>query len=104
MKLIQIIDRISYIAFANFFLFMITSIVIGGDALSGFVKDGEYFVSDHGEYAQVDIFTWYLSRTLGLGALVFIPLALTLKFSHYLYRLIRRIYELIRKKFRNSET
>lgn len=96
MKPIQIIDRISYIAFANFFLFMIMSIVIGGDALSSFAKDGEYFVSDHGKYTQVDIFTWYLSRTLGLGVLVFIPLAITLKFSQCLYRLIRRICELIR--------
>lgn len=72
------------------------SIVIGGDALSGFAKDGEYFVSDHGKYTQIDIITWYLSRTLGLGTLVFIPLAITLKFSYYLYRLFRRIYELIR--------
>ncbi len=96
MKPIQIIDRIVYIAFANFLLFMIMSIVIGGDALSGFVKEGEYFVSDNGKYTQVDIFTWYLSRTLGLGALVFIPVAITLKGSQYLYRLFRRICELIR--------
>lgn len=96
MKLIQIIDRIGYIAFANFLLFMIMSIVVGGDSLNGFEKDGEYFVSDHGKYTQVDIFTWYLSRTLGLGALVFIPLAITLKFGYYLYRLLRRICEMIR--------
>lgn len=96
MKPLQIIGRIGYIAFANFLLFMIMSIVVGGDALNGFKKDGEYFISDHGKYTQVDIFTWYLSRTLGLGALVFTPLAVTLKLSHYLYRLLRRIYELIR--------
>lgn len=96
MKLIQIIDRINYIAFANFLLFMIMNIIVGGDALNGFEKDGEYFVSDQGKYTQVDIFTWYLSRTLGLGALVFIPVAIALKFSQCLYRLIRRICELIR--------
>ncbi len=96
MKPIQIIDRVGYIAFANFLLFMIISIIVGGDALNGFEKDGEYFVSDQGKYTEVDIFTWYLSRTLGLGALVFIPLAITLKLSHYLYSLLRRIYELIR--------
>lgn len=96
MKPIQIIDRIVYIAFVNLLLFMIMSIVIGGDALSGFAKDGEYFVSDDGKYTQVDIFTWYLSRTLGLGALVFIPVAITLKFGYYLYRLLRRICEMIR--------
>lgn len=95
-KLIQIINRIVYIVFANFLLFMIMRIVIGGDALSGFAKDGEYFVSDDGKYTQVDIFTWYLSRTLGLGALVFIPLTITLKFSHYLYRLLKQICEMMR--------
>lgn len=74
----MIIDRIGYIAVANLVLFLIMSIFVGGDALSGYSKEGEYFVSDHGKYTQVDIFTWYLSRTLGLGALMFIPLA-TLK-------------------------
>lgn len=90
------IERIGYVGFANLVLFLIMSIFVGGDALSGYAEEGEYFVSDHGKYTQVDIFTWYLSRTLGLGAFVFIPLAITLKFSHYLYRLLRRIYELIR--------
>lgn len=96
MKLIQTINRIVYIAFANLFLFMLMGIVIGGDALSGFAKDGEYYVSDHGKYTQVDVFTWYLSRTLGLGALVFTPLAVTLKLSHYLYQLLKRICEMMR--------
>lgn len=96
MMLIQIIDRINYIAFANFLLFMIMSIIVGGDALNGFERHGEYFVCDHGKYTQVGSFTWYLNRTLGLGAFVFIALAITLKVSYCLYRLLRRIYELIR--------
>jgi Trk-type K+ transport system membrane component len=96
MKPMVIIDRIGYIGFANFILFMILSLEISGDALSGFTNNGEYYVSDHGKHTQVDVFTWYLSRTLGLGTFVFIPLAIVLKGSYYLYRLLRRICKLIR--------
>lgn len=96
MKSMKIIDRIGYIAFANFLLFMILSLEIGGDALTGFIKDGEYFVSDHGKHTQVAAFIWYLNRALGLGAFVFIPLAIILQFLYYLYRLLHRLLSFVR--------
>jgi arginine exporter protein ArgO len=43
----------SIAASINFFAFVVVAILIGGDALSGKVEAGRYFLGQHGTYTQV---------------------------------------------------
>lgn len=49
----KVVNIIGYIAAINFVLFFLLSIIIGGDALNGFIQNGEYFVVDYGRHTQV---------------------------------------------------
>ena len=39
---------------SNFFWFFTESAALGGDALNGSQRDGQYFVGAHGAYSEVD--------------------------------------------------
>ena len=41
------------ITIINFLLFFLLSLMIGGTATNGQVVEGQYYVSDHGEYREV---------------------------------------------------
>jgi hypothetical protein len=49
------------IGVANFFLFILGAIFLGGDALSGRAENGHYFVSSHGALTEVSAFAWAYS-------------------------------------------
>ena len=50
------------IAWVNFLVFWIVAVSIGGDAFSGKVVNGHYFVSNHGRLTEVSPTVWRYSR------------------------------------------
>ncbi len=64
------------VGFANFFWLLVESARLGGDALSGSVREGHYFVVSHGSTTEVDRATWEWSRVHAISLLVSHPLAL----------------------------
>jgi len=44
---------IAALAFANFLLFLTISQLIGGSAPNGMVRNGHYFLGEHGRYVEV---------------------------------------------------
>lgn len=64
------------VGFVNFFLFFAESLILGGDALNGFVRDGHYYLANHGSLTEVDQATWELSRFHATSVFVTHPLAL----------------------------
>lgn len=44
----------------NFTVYFIVAVIIGGDAVSGYVADGHYYLASHGHYTAVtrEIFTY----------------------------------------------
>ncbi len=65
LKVMRIVNYLGFSAFFVFILFFIVSLIIGGEAGNGFVKDGQYFVSEHGKITQVSVVVWYISKILG---------------------------------------
>jgi hypothetical protein len=61
------------LAVADFLLFAVVTVAIGGDAASGAVRDGHYFVSNHGVLTEVARATWLVSRVQGLTLWVLGP-------------------------------
>jgi hypothetical protein len=47
---------------ANFVVFFIVAIAIGGDAVNGCVRNGHYFVASHGRYTEVSRAIFNYSR------------------------------------------
>ena len=60
----------------NFASFMVETGRLGGDASSGYVQDGHYFVANHGRYTEVTPEQWEGSRTHLRSVFVTHPLAL----------------------------
>jgi hypothetical protein len=60
----------------NFVSFMAETQRLGGDASSGYVQDGHYFVANHGHYTEVTPDEWEGSRTHLRSVFVTHPLAL----------------------------
>jgi hypothetical protein len=50
------------VGLANFAAFFTASVAIGGDALSGRVEAGRYYVSSHGQLTEVSPEVWAYSR------------------------------------------
>jgi hypothetical protein len=51
-----------FIAFFNFAVFWIVAVCIGGDAISGKVENGRYYVANHGRYTEVSREVWTYSK------------------------------------------
>jgi hypothetical protein len=49
------------LASVNFFAFIVGSVYLGGDALSGYVRGGHYFVCAHGSCSEVSRHIWNYS-------------------------------------------
>src|SRR5262245_49833891 len=47
-----------FVAIANFLAFCIVSLIIGGEAVSGKVEDGRYYVRHRGRYTEVSQGVW----------------------------------------------
>jgi hypothetical protein len=53
------------LAAVHFALFVGTIVALGGDALTGRVEDGQYFLGNHGHFFQVGRGTWLFSAVVG---------------------------------------
>ena len=67
----------------NFFIFVFTSVYLGGDALNGHIEAGRYFLCAHGHCTEVSSSIWHYSywhswATIGSFLLVFAETALYL--------------------------
>ena len=70
-RLVLPCNAYEWFAFAcvlNFFVFMLVSMALGGDAGNGKVAHGHYFVGNHGRYDEVSkpVFTYSLVHGLSL--------------------------------------
>lgn len=54
----------------NFLWFFVESLQLGGDGLSGHIRDGHYYVSAHGVDTEVTRHEWEFSRAHALSVLV----------------------------------
>jgi hypothetical protein len=59
----------------NYFWFMGESAWLGGIALSGYQRDGECFIGNHGAYRQVACAAWQWNRLHAASVFVFTPIA-----------------------------
>jgi hypothetical protein len=69
---------------ANFFWTLSLSAQYGGGALNGFVRDGHYYLGQHGAYIQVSQATWELIRLHELGIWLGAPLVIV-SFGYLLF-------------------
>ena len=59
----------------NFFLFLVVSSVLGGDALAGKIDDGHYFLNSHGTFKEVSRFVYQYSKLHTASLFVTQPVA-----------------------------
>ncbi len=62
----------------NFFAFLASTMKIGGSAANGTVKDGHYFVGDHGKVTEVSQRAWEISLWHSKSLFLTHPLAIIL--------------------------
>jgi hypothetical protein len=56
-----VIYPVTGLAMVNFFAFVSGSVYLGGDALNGYARSGQYFVCAHGRCAEVSSAVWHYS-------------------------------------------
>ncbi len=57
---------IFYLGMLNFLLFFISSLLLGGDGLNGKIEAGHYYLGSHGDYTEVILPIYLLSRAQGI--------------------------------------
>ncbi len=76
---------LALIAVPSFVLFVVFSLIVGGDAINGFSTEERYFVSSHGNDTEVSWLTYTISWYLGtLTFVTFLPMVLLGAASHLL--------------------
>lgn len=60
-KISLIINIVIVIGILDFILLFLSSIIIGGDAVNGYIQDNTFYVGSHGEYTKVSKLIWYIS-------------------------------------------
>jgi len=63
------------LAAPNFFLFVLASLYLGGDAFNGYVQEGHYFLCAHGGCTEVSHSVWrysYWHTVTALGGILLI--------------------------------
>jgi hypothetical protein len=76
-KLLNIIGgTLFFIAFLNFTVFWIVAVSIGGDAISGRVEGGRYYLSNHGKLTEVSPRVWHYSRVHTISIWITHPLGI----------------------------
>jgi hypothetical protein len=60
--------RLWFLALVNFLVFVAVAVPLGGDALNGTVRDGHYYLMQHGRYTEVSrpVFIYSAIHTLSL--------------------------------------
>ena len=62
-----------FIALADFFVFYVVTLILGGDGLSGVEKGGHWFVSSHGRLTEVSHAAWLFTRWQAISLFVLWP-------------------------------
>jgi hypothetical protein len=70
MKAGRFLQIVVYIGLINFAIFLIIASFIGGDALSGKVQDGHYYVAYHGQFTEVSYTIFIYSKLHALSLLI----------------------------------
>jgi hypothetical protein len=65
---------VAVIATINFMAFWILGVYLGGDAISGYSRDGQYFLCSHGVYTEVSQTVWRYSYLHTVSVWVTYPL------------------------------
>ncbi|MGC1376818.1 MAG: hypothetical protein WA821_11365, partial [Anaerolineales bacterium] len=63
----KVCEILFWVAFINFFLFVIISVFLGGDALNGKVVDGHYYLASHGQLTEVSYLVFMYSKAHALS-------------------------------------
>lgn len=66
---------VTYLGLGNFLAFIVIDIMLGGDALSGHVLNGHYYLGNHGIYTQVSRIVFIYSECHAYSALIGLALA-----------------------------
>jgi hypothetical protein len=64
-----------FLATANFLIFGVVSLFIGGDALNGHAEYGRFFLSNHGKLIEVSGWVFFYSGLHALSLFITFPLA-----------------------------
>jgi hypothetical protein len=70
----QTLRRILWLGVLNFLLFAVSSAFLGGNALSGYVELGHYYLAGRGHLTEVSRTVWICSRVHALTNLLSFPL------------------------------
>ncbi len=65
----------------DFFFFLLTSLYLGGDALTGHVEDGRFFLNDHGIANEASETIFRFSQMLELSVLALFIVAIVSHFT-----------------------
>jgi hypothetical protein len=77
-------EIIFQIAIANFLLFVVIALIIGGDAVAGKIVDGHYYLSNHGQLTEVNFLIFWYSKIHVYSVLVTHPLAMIASFLYWI--------------------
>ena len=70
-----------FVSIANFAAFAIVAAILGGDAVSGKIQDGHFYLGSHGKYTEVSQATYDYSRLHTHSVWVTHPLAILAVFA-----------------------
>jgi hypothetical protein len=72
----RMLQSVSFLGIANFVVFFIAAVYLGGDALNGRIIDGHYFLASHGRLTEVKQAVFVYSEWHARSLFVTHPLAL----------------------------
>ena len=65
-----------FVEIANFTVFWIVGVSIGGDAIGGKVERGHYYLASHGRLKEVPPWVWHYSRYHAMSVWITHPLGI----------------------------
>ena len=70
----RVISVVAAVCLTNLLSWFAGLVYLGGDAVSGYVDDGSFYVGSHGEYTEVNEAAWHYSRVHTVLFIVSIPI------------------------------
>lgn len=101
---------VAIVGIVNLLSFFALSLIRGGDAFGGYMRDGRYYVTNHGEETEVSEAEWRRSRLQGQSLLLTIPLTMVstgylmlgVIFPRFMYRGSRQALDATERAVRDS--
>lgn len=69
-----IVKVLAVVYLLDFFSFFISSLVLGGDALNGFEKSGQFFLFNHGKLIETTEGIYRFNRAQGISLFILFPI------------------------------